>query len=128
MNDNAGIALQYQSYINDFQQFVNVLDDSHPCVVNFCFQEIMQFMRDHSSAEDSTYQVIKTETVKQKKALESVLDVMQWHEKYRPSIKVLETGIMQLTLIADLFPVDVLTRKDLSAEERIYSLADEETY
>ena len=128
MNDNAGIARQYQSHTNDFQQFVNVLDDSHPCVVNFCFQEIMLFMREYSSAEASTYQVIKTETVKQKKALESVLDVMQWHDKYLPSIKVLETGITKLIAIADLFPVEVLTRKDLSAEERIYSLADEETH
>lgn len=124
MNDNAGIARQYQSSINEFQQFVDVLDDSHPCVVNFCFQEIMQFMHDHKSAGDSTYQLIKTETVKQRKALESVLDIMQWHDKYLPSIKVVETGIAKLNAIADLFPVEVLTRKDLAATDRIYSLPD----
>lgn len=122
MNENAGIGLQYQSYVNDFQQFLQThLDHSHPSVVNFCFEHIMEFMLDQKPSGDQ--RLLKTETLKQKKALESILDLMQWNEKHQPSITLLEAAIPKVAAIADIFHVEALTRKDFP-EETIYTLPD----
>lgn len=123
MQENEGIAIEYQAQTNDFQQFLQThLDQSHPCVVNFCFEHIVDFMLVQKPGGD--LRQIKTETLKQKKALESILDLMQWNEKHQPSITLLQAAIPMVSAIADIFPVEAFTRKDFPTEVPIYSLPD----
>lgn len=116
------LAPSYTVLKSEFEAFVKEnLKENFPGVIKYCVHEIVRVLRSGNIENEENRREVKTEILKQKKALLSIVDLMNGKDSLRPAYKFVDNAIPRLSEIANSINAEIYTTQDYS-EKPIFSL------